>query len=294
MLKRKRLLLPFLALCFFIPALQAQKIPRLGMASSLENDSLLYASGFRLIGTSVGSLISPSLNEEDFASNRKKIAALKCRLFMCNVLFPGTLKIAGPDVNEREVLTYLTAVLARAKKVGLKHLILGSGGARKLPEGYDKETAKADFSLLAKKMATLAKKHGVTIILENLNSTETNFLNRLSDAADVVRRVNHPAFRLNADIYHMMKEGEPAEEIRKAGDVIVYCEIAEKEQRTLPGVKGDDFTPYLEALKDIRLKGPIVIEGASKNLREDVPKAFVYLTGQLNTVYGVKGKRTLR
>lgn len=276
------------------PGLQAQKIPRLGMAGSLDNDSLLYASGFRLIGTSVSSLISPSLSEEEFAANLKKIAALKCRLFMCNVLFPPALKIAGPDVDEKAVLDYLSAVLARAKKAGVKHLILGSGGARRLPDGYDAEKAKTDFSILARKMATVANRNGVTIILENLNSTETNFLNRLRDAADVVRRVGHPAFRLNADIYHMIKEGEPAEEIRKAGDVIVYCEIAEKEQRTLPGVKGDDFIPYLQALRDSKFKGPIVIEGASKNLREDVPMAYAYLSEQLKIVYGKGAEKSFR
>lgn len=285
MLKRLHPVLLLLALCFTNEQLKAQKIPRLGMVSSLSNDSLLYASGFRLIGTSVGSLIGPALTEEEFRANLRKISALRCRLFMCNVLFPATLKIAGPEVEESKVLNYLSAVLKRAKKAGLKQLILGSGGARKLPDGYNKEKAVSDFSLLAKKMATLSKQHGVTIILENLNSTETNFLNKLSEAADVVRRVDHPNFRLNADIYHMMKEGESPEEIRKAGDVIVYSEIAEKEQRSLPGVAGDDFTPYLKALKDTKFDGPIVIEGSSKNLPEDVPKAYAYLLRQLKAVY---------
>jgi sugar phosphate isomerase/epimerase len=278
----------FCSLLFFLLAaqqLQAQKIPKLGMATGLENDSLLYASGFRLIGTSVGSLISPSLSEEEFAANLKKIKALKCRLYMCNVLFPGSLKIAGPEVDEAKVLSYLEAVLGRARKAGVKHLILGSGGARKLPEGYDREKAKTEFAVLTRKMAIAAKRYRITIILESLNSTETNFINRLSDAADVVRGASHPNFRLNADIYHMLKEGEPPEEIRKAGDVIVYSEIAEKEQRTLPGVVREDFRPYLQALKDIRFKGPIIIEGRVGDIRVDVPQAFHYLTQQLREVY---------
>jgi sugar phosphate isomerase/epimerase len=136
---------------------------------------------------------------------------------MCNVLFPGTLKIAGPEVEEKKVLDYLQAVLVRAREAGVKHLILGSGGARKLPDDYDKEKANADFAVLCRKMATAAKAKGITIILENLNSTETNFLNKLSEAAAVVRAVDHPSFRLNADIYHMLKEGESPDEIRKAG-----------------------------------------------------------------------------
>ncbi|RYZ53135.1 MAG: hypothetical protein EOO14_15905, partial [Chitinophagaceae bacterium] len=49
-----------LVLLFSMRNLQAQPMPTLGMVSSLENDSLLHAAGFRAIGTSVGSLISPS------------------------------------------------------------------------------------------------------------------------------------------------------------------------------------------------------------------------------------------
>ena len=275
----------WLCLSFSVQALHAQKIPALGMVTTLEHDSLLYASGFRLIGTSVGSLISPALSEEEFRQNVKKIGALKCSLYMCNVLFPPSLKIAGPDVKEKKVLDYLEAVLLGAQAAGVKHLVLGSGGARGLPEGYNSEKAKADFVLLAKKMAIAASKHKVTIILENLNSTETNFLNTLRDAAAVVRRVNHPSFRLNADIYHMLKENESPEEIRKAGDVIIYSEIAEKEGRTLPGVVGDDFRPYLRALKDIGFRGPIIIEGRVNALQTDVPKAYTALMKQLREVY---------
>ncbi|MBB1283760.1 sugar phosphate isomerase/epimerase [Flavisolibacter sp. BT320] len=283
----QRIIFLFCWLCFsfLAPGLRAQSIPSLGMVSSLENDSLLYASGFRLIGTSVGSLISPSLSEEVFQENLKKIATLKCSLYMCNVLFPPNLKITGPDVNEKAVLDYLEAVLQRAQKAGVPHLILGSGGARRLPEVYDPKKAKADFVLLARKMAEAAQKKNVVVVLENLNSTETNFLTTLREAADVVRTVDHPSFRLNADIYHMLKVGESPDEIRKAGNLIIYSEIAEKEARTLPGVAGDNFRPYLQALKDIRFKGPIIIEGKVNALHTDAPKAFSALMKQLREVY---------
>jgi sugar phosphate isomerase/epimerase len=265
--------------------LQAQKLPMLGMVAGPEDDSLLYASGFRLIGTAVGSLIAPSLSAEEFDANLKKIKSLKCRLYLCNILFPASLKIAGPVVDEARVMEYLHAVLTRAKRAGVKNLVLGSGGARRLPDDYSREQAKAEFVALAKKMAVAAKQYGISIILESLNSTETNFLNQLSEAAEVVRRVKHRNFRLNADIYHMLREGESPDEIRRAGDVIVYAEIAEKGQRTVPGVAEDDFRPYLKALKDIRYSGPLIIEGKAVNKKIDWPKAYAFLTAQLKEIY---------
>lgn len=284
-MKKRLFVCKLFLLLFSVSHLQAQNIPALGMVSGLEHDSLLYAAGFRLMGTTVGSTISPSLSKEELAANLQKIKHLRTKLYMCNVLFPGRLKIAGPEVHEEKVLTYLKGVLERANMAGVEHLILGSGGARRLPDGYDKEKAKAEFALLSRQMAKAAKTYGVTIILENLNSTETNFLNKLGDAADVVRRVNHPNFKLNADIYHMLKEDESPEEIRKAGDLIIYSEIAEKEGRTLPGVAGADFRPYLQALKDIKFKGPIIIEGKVEEMSADVPRAFRFLSAQLQEVY---------
>jgi sugar phosphate isomerase/epimerase len=254
----------------------------LGMATSLKNDSLVYASGFRLIGTTVESLLSPLATDSVFREKSKKLNDLKCKVIMCNVLFPGTIKIAGPDVNEKIVLDYLEKVLQRARAAGVENLILGSGGARRLPESFDQKKAKDDFVMLAGKMAMLAQRYGVRIILENLNHTETNFLNTLKDAAEIVRRVNHPSLRLNADIYHMLREDESPEEIVRAGKLIVYCEIAEEDGRTLPGVKGEDFRPYLLALKKIKFKGPMIIEGNTSDLKKEVPQAFDFLVKALD------------
>lgn len=83
----------------------------------------------------------------------------------------------------------------------------------------------------------------------------------------------------------MMKENEPPQHIIDAGPIIVYVELAEKENRTLPGVVGDDFKPYFRALKSIGYRGPIVIEGRSNKLREEVPLAYKYLTKQLQEVF---------
>lgn len=256
----------------------------LGIIASLDYDSVMYASGFRLTGATVASTLSPALTEAEFLSKVDVLNKSRCKVYLCNVLFPGALKIAGPDVDDKQVLEYLEKVVSRAERAGIKNLTLGSGGARRLPDGYDKIKATDDFVALARKMAGVAKAHGVTIILENLNSTETNFITKLSEAADIVRRVNHPYFQLNADIYHMMKENESPDEIRDAGKLIVYCEIAEKQGRSLPGMKGEDFRPYLKALKDIRYKGPIVIEGNSDNLMRDIPVAYRHLSTQLHDV----------
>ncbi|WP_165824124.1 sugar phosphate isomerase/epimerase family protein [Pseudochryseolinea flava] len=283
------LLTLFFVVMFEITTLMATaQTHTLGLIAQPQYDSLLYASGFRLTGRTVESLLGPKVSNAEFQAHVKSLHQLKCNVYVCNVLFPGSIKIAGPDVDQHEVLSYLEAVLVRAQHAGIKNLTLGSGGARRLPPGYDATIAKTRFIELSKQMAALAKKYAVTIILENLNSTETNFINTLRDATDIVKRVDHPNFRLNADIYHMLKERELPEAIENAKGLIVYCEIAESQKRSLPGVHGEDFRPYFAALKNIGYEGPIMIEGNVDNLTKDAPIAFRYLQSQLREVWEKK------
>lgn len=274
-----------IAFLFLSSVIYAQSIPKLGIASSIANDSILYASGYDLIGESVSRMVSPKLSEEDFQKNVQILKNAKCKVYMCNVFFPSNIKIAGEGVNDERVISYADTVFKRAQILGIPVIVLGSGGPRKLSEGYDYNKAEKDFAALCLKLAKTAQKYNIRIVLENLNSTETNFITTLKQAASIVRQVNHPNFKLNADIYHMMKENESPQSILDAGDIITYCEIAEKENRSPPGIKGDNFVPYLKALKDINYSGYIFIEGRWTDLQKEAPIAKAYLGNQLKVAY---------
>lgn len=289
-MKNKSLVLLSCLVFLYILSLKAnaQSFPKLGIATSLDQDSLAYSSGFRMITESAQKILSPNLTEEEFQVNLKKIKSAKCKVMTCNLFFPGNIKIAGPDVDEEKVLAYTDVLLSRAKQAGVKFIVLGSSGSRRIPEGYDLVKAKSDFVKLCNKLGQIAKKYQVTIVLENLETTETNFITSLKSAAEIVRLVNHPNFRLNVDVFHMMRENESPDEIRAVGDLIAFCEVAEKQKRTFPGVNGDDFKPYLKALKDVNYRGFIFIEGSTTNISVDLPLAFKYLSKQIAEVYAAK------
>ncbi len=276
----------FVVLFGFVP--EKESIPKLGIIAPLEQDSLIYAAGYRMLGESVGRMLSPSLTEEQFQLNLARIKNAKCKVFLCNIFFPGSIKIAGPDVKENQVLGYADTIFSRAERAGISLIVLGSGGARRVPDGYDAQKARTDFGVLCRKLAMVARKYNILIALESLEATETNFLITLQSAAEVVRAVDHSNFKLNADIFHMMREGESEQSIVDAADVLVFCEIAEKQKRSLPGVQGDDFKPYLRALRKAKYKGYIFIEGNTGNPGNDIPLSFKYLTRQLEEVYAEK------
>lgn len=272
---------------------QSQKkitTPEIGTVENIENDSMLQISGFRCMVESTSKLLSPrNVSDQRFQVNVETIKRLRVPLYACNLFIPGDLKVVGPNVDEKAVLDYVEIVLHRAQTAGIELITWGSGGSRRVPEGFDRTKAKEQFIYMAKKVAAVAAKYDVMLALENLNSTECNFINTLTEALDVVKAVDHKNFRLCIDIYHMLKEGEAPASIAGTKKYAVYCEIAEKEGRTPPGVHGDDFVPYLTALKKEGYKGKIVIECRWENLNKQGATAYQILRKQIDEAYKSKG-----
>lgn len=286
----RNILILILSLTFsMMEAQELVRIPVIGIVQDLENDSLLCNSGYQYLVESISKVISPrSVSERQFKENLKKIKQLKINLYAFNLFMPGDLKLVGPSINEDSVLAYSQRVFQRCKEADVKMIIWGSGGARRISDGFDPVKAKNQFVTIARKVSILAKKYKITLALENLNSTETNFINTVAEALAIVRTVDHPNFRLCADIYHMLKEAEGADIIEKAGGYLVHCDIAEKENRNPPGELGQDFRPYLIALKKIKYAGKIIIESRWTTLAEQSKPAYSYLQKQIDEVYKTK------
>ena len=83
----------------------------------------------------------------------------------------------------------------------------------------------------------------------------------------------------------MLKENEPPAVIEKTKGFVIYCEVAEKEGRTPPGVQGDNFRPYFTALKKIGYHDKIMIECRWENVAIQGEAAFKNLQTQILDVY---------
>jgi sugar phosphate isomerase/epimerase len=190
----------------------------------------------------------------------------------------------GPDPKHDEILVYAQTALRRAARAGVEVIVWGSGQSRRIPDGFSRAAAEEQFCRLAKKTAALARQYGVILCLEPLNSGETNFINTLAEGAAVLRAVNHPNFKLLADLYHLLREGEGPSAIGRNGKYLYHCHIAEKDRRTPPGTAGDDFRPFLKALKTINYRGRISLECRWENMPEQLPAAVIFLRKQISEI----------
>ncbi len=232
-----------------------------GVCTGYENGAVALASGCTFLEEGVGKILLPDKPDEDFERQLKALEAANAPGIRSFIYFlPGHLKAVGPDANHDGIISYASKAFARAPRTGARYVVFGSGGSRRVPDGFSHDDAMKQAIELCSRLAPEAAKHNVILGVEQLNRGETNFLNTLAQTAEVVEAVKHRNFRMVCDIYHALKENESPNEILKFGKYIVHCHIAEKEKRTPPGVMGDDFTPWFRALKKTDYQGGMSLE----------------------------------
>jgi sugar phosphate isomerase/epimerase len=287
-----KFLFPLFAIFFSTICLaQPKNMPAIGIIYEAEKDSQLYASGYRYMEESINRSFSPlTLDWNKFQQRLSLLKQTRTNVYACNIFIPGKLKLVGPDHNQQAVLEYVDTVMRRCKLAGIKVVVLGSGEARRVPPGFDSIMARRQFINVVDKMALLAEAQGITIAMENLNRSETNFGNTVLDVLSIAKEINRPGFKVTADIYHMLREDESPQSIKAAGSWLVHCHIAEEKDRAYPGKYGEDFSPYFVALKEISFTGKIMMECGWKDLGTEAPVALKFLQAQLNAVYTIENK----
>src|SRR5207247_11193711 len=93
-------------------------------------------------------------------------------------------------------------------KLGVEVLVFGSGGARRVPDGFAREEAFKQLVDFGRRAAREARSHGITIAIEPLRKQETNIINTAAEGLELVNAVADPNFQLMIDFYHLASERE--------------------------------------------------------------------------------------
>ena len=259
--------------------------PLLGVCTSVNNHRMVAAAGFDYIEESVGRFLVPDKEEAIFESNLAVLKESAIPVWACNGFLPGSLKTTGPETHHPQILTYAETAFRRAQIAGIFIIVFGSSGSRNYPEGFSHETAFNQFAELLRQMGPIAQKYAVTVVIEPLRKGESNLINRVDEALDLVLRVNHPNIRVLGDVFHMMRENEEPQSFIEARKYLSHTHIAEVEKRTAPGLAGDNLVPYLGALNDAGYTGGISIEGGwGDDFQTNLIIAHAYLKGQINSL----------
>ena len=114
--------------------------------------------------------------------------------------------------------------------------------------------------------AELAAKVNVSLGVEFLNRFECYFLNTMADAADYVKRVDHPNCGVLYDTFHAnIEEKDPIACISKHIDAINHIHISENDRGT-PGKGHIDWPATFKAIRSSGYDAWLVIEAFGRAL----------------------------
>lgn len=164
-----------------------------------------------------------------------------------------------PAVRARTA-DYLKAAVDFCADVGGQFLIFGSPKRRDILPGVTVGQAVEWTRSTMAAAISCAERRGVTICLEPLAPSETNFLNTAADALAVVEPVGSPAFQIMLDVKAMSSEGRPIPQIiQECSGRFAYFHANDVNLKG-PGFGAVDFVPIAAALQEAGYDGTVSVE----------------------------------
>ncbi|MDF2439159.1 MAG: hypothetical protein JWN98_143 [Abditibacteriota bacterium] len=192
--------------------------------------------------------------DEQFAQIESAVQESSLRVEAFNSFVPASHRITGPNVDQAAALEYCRQALGRCKRLGGEVVVLGSAGARKVPEGFDRAQAEQQFLEFCRELGPIAEQAGIVIAIEPLNKREDNLVLSVAQGAQIVDVVGHSHIQLLADLYHMTEDAERIENIGDAGARIRHTHVADL-NRVAPGLAINGEANFRGFFSELRRAG---------------------------------------
>lgn len=250
---------------------------RFGCSVPAASALLARQAGFDFVELRVAEL-HPIGPEAAFLETARLLDASGIRPESFAFLLPPQMKVVGPNVDSPAVRRWVSAAVTKAASLGGRVMVVGSGDARRVPEGFSRERARSQFISFLVEAADVASNAGVKLALEALNRTESNLIYSLAEALDLVRSLGLPDLGVVGDVYHMHVEQEPMWHLAEAGADLRHIQLADT-GRVPPGEGTLDFATVFTFLNAMQYDGDVAMECAFTNFREQAPRSLDYLRG---------------
>jgi D-psicose/D-tagatose/L-ribulose 3-epimerase len=166
---------------------------------------------------------------------------------------PTGLSLTDPSASVRaRTLDVVARLIALCAELGGSVLVHGSPKQRAIAVGESHATARARLSAFLADAARIAEAHGVVYCIEPLSPSETELVNTVAQAAEIVREIDRPALRTMIDC-----SAAGASETQSVPDLIdtwlptglvAHIQVNDPNRRA-PGQGEMRFAPIFAALK---------------------------------------------
>jgi sugar phosphate isomerase/epimerase len=259
-----------------VPARAQTPKVQVGLCTPLRNIEAAKAAGFDYL--ELGTTELAGLSDPDFDKAVADIKRLGIQVPATNLFLPATLKVTGPDIDREQQIVYVRKAFDRLSRLGTQIVVFGSGGARRVPDGFSKDEALKQLVDFGRRAAAEARSRGITITIEPLRREETNIVNSAGEGLALVEAIGDPNFQLMVDFYHLASEHEDPAIVLRADKHIRHLHMANPQGRVYPLEWTEfDYAPFFANLKKIGYDKRISVEATAKDFAAEAPRAIALL-----------------
>jgi sugar phosphate isomerase/epimerase len=258
------------------PAAQTATSLRVGYCTGLRNLEAAKAAGFDYVELSATEIANLTDAEFDTAAARAKQIGLPTPV--ANLFVPAAIRLTGPAIDTAQQDAHVRKVVTRLSQLGVEVIVFGSGGARRVPDGFTKEEAFKQLVEFGRRAAEEARTRNITIAIEPLRRQETNIINSAAEGLDLVKAIAHPNFQLMIDFYHLASEQEDPAIVVRGKDHLRHLHVANPQGRVFPQKWDEfDYAPFFARLREIGYDKRISVEAGTQDLAGQAPPAIALL-----------------
>jgi D-psicose/D-tagatose/L-ribulose 3-epimerase len=207
---------------------------------------------------------------ESVSVSKLKTALASSRLeqpVICGAFGAGR-DLRGSPSEVANAIHYVSELIEMADALGAK-IVCGPMYSRTGRSGaHTAEERESQFDQIAlglEKLCAKAEDSGIILALEPLNRFETDCINTIEQAVEMIDRVGSDALKIHIDTFHMnIEEADSGAAIRQYAGHIGHVH-ASASHRGLLGEDQVDWTGVLGALHNVGYEGDVVIESFSED-----------------------------
>lgn len=223
-----------------------------------EQCALVGKAGYQGIEIAPFTLVQEEVGEISPAHRREVVAAMKNSGTACAGLHwllsppPHGLHVTTPDKEiRRRSWEYVGKLIDFCGDLGSPVLVFGSPKGRSTVRGISAQDAKEYLAEGLANVADHADKRGVKILLEALDHTQTDVVNTMAEAINMVNEINHPAIQTMFDFHNTTDENEPFHVIiEKYFSHIYHVHVQEMDGKFLGA--GNAVNEYVKAFQTLQ------------------------------------------
>ncbi len=229
---------------------------KIGVCASPDSAPLLAELGYDYLEANFSWMTG--LDEDAFRGYTAQLERSGIPAEAYNIFFRGDMKLYAADGAQEPLLSEIADVaesgFLRAAAWGGKIAVIGSGFARRIPDGMSREEVEPQFARVLAVCGEAAARHGMKIVVEPLARKDCNYIHTVAEGAAAARLASCPAVGVLVDFYHHSANGDDLESLPDYADLLWHVHYGRPGDRWAP-VQGDE--EYLGRLAALLARCPL-------------------------------------